>query len=171
MRFLSTLLLGGIPFFAACGTDATLRATPTPNGAEAALSPSLEQIASNSILSSDFTVYTDGHTVINQPGPGLEEKPFPTINDFTGNPGCYVACYSRNEAESVYAVASDVFVIGQIRVPGEYRRRVCQPRGLHDQDISANRDMKAKCSEALPDGCSDDSCWTGGDTGGWFGLD
>jgi hypothetical protein len=171
MRLLSTLLLGGIPFFVACGTDAPMRATSASPGAEAALSLSREQIASNSILSSDFRVYTDGHRVINHPAPGLDEQPFPTINDFTGKPGCYVACYSRDEAESVYAIASDIFVKGQVRVPGAYRGRICQPKGLENQDISARDDMRAKCSEALPDACAGDGCWAGGDTGGWFGLD
>jgi hypothetical protein len=168
-RLLSTLFLGGIPLLCSCGNDVAMRASAA-HTSDGALVPSLEQIASSTVLSSDFTVYTDGHTVINHPAPGFEERRFPTINSFKSAPGCYVACYSRNEAESVYEIDTGIYVMGQLRIPGQYKGRICEPKGLASVDISADDGMREKCTNALTTACKDNGCWTGGDTGGWFGI-
>lgn len=58
----------------------------------------------------------------------------PTVNDFTGIPGCYVAAYSREQTNSVYSVGDRIYVMGQVRVPGRHEGRICQPKGYEGQD-------------------------------------
>ena len=94
----------------------------------------------------------------------------PTVNEFVGYPGCYVACYSRNEEGSQYSVGGGIYVMGQVRVPGSYERRICRPKDYGKADISAMSEFKERCAKNLQNVCQGDSCWAGGDTGGWFGL-
>lgn len=122
------------------------------------------------ILPAAFPVYAGGGAVVNRPFPGLEATTLPTVNQFLDYPGCYVACYSRNQENSIYSVGGGIYVMGQIRVPGSYEGRICLPRDYETADISAEPKFKALCAENLADVCSGNSCWTGGDTGGWFGI-
>ncbi|ELR99180.1 toll/interleukin-1 receptor domain-containing protein [Gloeocapsa sp. PCC 73106] len=94
----------------------------------------------------------------------------PTVNDFVGYPGCYVACYSHTKEGSQYSVGGNIYVMGQIRVEGRYEGRICKPKGYETADISAEPKFKELCAEKLPEVCQDDSCWAGGDTGGFLGL-
>jgi hypothetical protein len=101
---------------------------------------------------------------------GAIEKILPTVNLFKGKPGCYVACYSHQVNQSVYPVSKDIFVMGQVRVEGHYDNRICKPKGYEDKDISAENAFKQLCEDNLKQQCTQLSCWAGGDTGGWFGV-
>lgn len=120
------------------------------------------------LLPSPFPVYILGdYQVINHPYPGATKALLPTDNSYTDSPGCYVACYSHDPG--VYSVSTTISVMGQIRVQGQYVKRVCQPEGYSEQDISAAIKFTQMCAEKIP-ACSNSSCWGGGDTGGWFGI-
>lgn len=122
------------------------------------------------ILPSSFRVYVRGNAVVNSFYPGFEERVLPTVNRFMGYPGCYVAAYSRDPERAAYPIGSDIYVMGQVRVPGRYEGRICRPTNYETADISAAPEFKEMLAEALPDVCpTDTSCWAGGDTGGWFG--
>ncbi|HYW21372.1 MAG TPA: C1 family peptidase [Nodularia sp. (in: cyanobacteria)] len=121
------------------------------------------------MLPEDFKVYvgSDG-TVNNVPMPGYEERILTSINKYTGLDGGYIACYSRNKEGSVYSVGDGIYVMGQIRLQGQYIKRIFYPQGYENQDISAAQEFKDLCNETFP-ACKGDG-WAGGDTGGWFGL-
>ncbi|OCH97479.1 hypothetical protein A8135_02885 [Legionella jamestowniensis] len=120
------------------------------------------------LLPSPFPVFVmDNYGVVNRPYPGTKPASLPTDNSYTGVPGCYIACYSHNKG--VYPVSASIYVMGQIRVKGQYQGRICQPEGYVNKDISAASQFKQLCSEKIPS-CNHIECWAGGDTGGWFGV-
>lgn len=102
------------------------------------------------------------------PTPGLEERVIPNVNIFLRNPGCYIACYSKNPDKSVFPVTSNIYLVGQIRVRGSYVGRMCVPENYETVDIRGERAFKELCSKSFS--CIGNSCWAGGDTGKWFGL-
>lgn len=120
------------------------------------------------LLPEVFRVYVNGNTVINHPARGFQERVLPTVNDFRGAPGCYVACYSHDRAGGVYGVGGNIYVMGQVRVPGHYEGRVCLPDRFGHADISAASGIRQLCKASVPS-CGN-NCWGGGDTGGWFGI-
>lgn len=122
------------------------------------------------ILPAEYIVYTQESSVVNSPTPGFEETVLPTANQFIGEPGCYVACYSRNPQQSVYSVGGGIHVMGQVRVPGSYDGKICRPQDYEQADISAEESFKQLCADNLPEVCEGNSCWAGGDTGGWFDI-
>lgn len=127
--------------------------------------------ADEMLLPPEYKVYfKEGVGVVNHQFDGAAEKVLPTKNEFKGKPGCYIACYSRKPIQSVYPVSKDIFVMGQIRVEGSYKERICQPKGFEGKDISKEVSFKDKCAAQLPQACSQSNCWAGGDTGGWFGI-
>lgn len=119
------------------------------------------------LLPEDFRVYTGPWGVINHNVSGATERTLPTANKFKEYPGCYIACYSRNQNGSVYSVGGGIYVKGQVRVKGKYLKRVCHPDGFKYRDISAMQRFKNICNRNIT-ACDD--CWAGGDTGGWFGI-
>ncbi|KYC44214.1 hypothetical protein WA1_01370 [Scytonema hofmannii PCC 7110] len=121
------------------------------------------------MLPANFKVYVRDNVVVNVSYPGFEEKTLPTVNKFIGYPGCYVAAYSRRKEKSVYSVGGDIYVMGQVRVPGGYQERICLPVGYEKVDISADPKFKLIFAKLLPSACKE-GCWAGGDTGGWFGI-
>ncbi len=124
----------------------------------------------STLLPQEFKVYYNEKVIVaNQPFQGSTEKVLPTRNEFQGTPGCYIACYSHEENQSIYPIGNNIFVMGQIRVAGHYTNKICQPTGFEDKDISAEQEFKFKCEKVFPDKCTKSSCWAGGDTGGWFG--
>ncbi|AWN74260.1 hypothetical protein LEAN103870_02195 [Legionella anisa] len=132
-------------------------------------SPIVNSDENKSLLPSPYPVYVLGNKgVINHPYPGAERALLPTDNSYTMSPGCYIACYSHNN-HGIYPVAEDIYVMGQIRVKGEYVARICQPEGYKGMDISKADKFKFLCSEKFKD-CKNNACWAGGDTGGWFGI-
>lgn len=119
------------------------------------------------LLPEDFTVFVQGDQVVNHPAPGHTARRLPTVNVFKGSPGCYLACYTRNKASSIYSVGGGIYVAGQVRVSGKYQDRVCRPKGFETADVSAAQKFKDLCAKHIA-GCK--GCWAGGDTGGWFGI-
>jgi len=126
--------------------------------------------ANQTLLPENFLVYTNGTDVINHSLKGFAEKTLPTNNDYKDKPGCYIACYSHNKATSVYGVGKDIYVQGQVRVPGQYSERICIPNGYERKDISKETAFNRLCSAKIR-ACSGIQCWAGGDTGGWFGIE
>lgn len=94
----------------------------------------------------------------------------PVRNEYDKDNGCYIACYSHNSANSAYPIGQDMFVMGVIRVEGHYAQRICLPKGYENKDISAELYFKDKCTKHLSHACQRNTCWAGGDTGGWFGF-
>lgn len=118
-------------------------------------------------LPEDFCVYTDdmGSVGIHAAGEqGSEARVLPTVNQYTGADGGYVAFYSRDPAKAVYSVGGGIYVVGQIRLKGRYIGRIFHPAGYENQDISVAPEFKELCWNTFAvEG------WAGGDTGGWFG--
>ncbi|MFJ1267744.1 hypothetical protein ACD661_04115 [Legionella lytica] len=120
------------------------------------------------LLPSPFPVYVIKDAgVVNHPSPGATQVFLPTDNTYTGEPGCYIACYSHSPG--FYMVSPRISVMGQIRVRGKYMIRICKPEGYQNMDISKSDQLKGLCTEKIK-GCSNNLCWAGGDTGGWFGI-
>ncbi|STX30010.1 Uncharacterised protein [Legionella beliardensis] len=122
------------------------------------------------LLPSPFPVYVIPNAgVVNHPYPGAQAVLLPTDNSYTGSPGCYLACYSHQPG--VYAVSPSISVMGQIRVKGSYNNnsRMCEPDGYLNKEISAEQYFKDLCNHKIAS-CQNASCWAGGDTGGWFGI-
>ncbi|MGB7712425.1 MAG: hypothetical protein WBL95_23320 [Microcoleus sp.] len=121
------------------------------------------------ILPANFKVYVKDNVVVNVSDPGFEERTLPTVNKFIGDPGCYVVAYSHRKEKSVYSVGGGIYVMGQVRVPGSYQKRICLPVGYEKADIGADPQFKLMFAEVLPKAYKE-GCWAGGDTGGWFGI-
>jgi C1A family cysteine protease len=123
----------------------------------------------HNFLPEDFKVYIGQNgSVVNYPMTGYEERALPTVNRYTGPDGGYIACYSRNEEGGVYSVGDGIYVMGQIRLQGQYINRTFYPKGYENKDISAVQEFKDLCNQTFP-ACKGGG-WAGGDTGGWFGL-
>lgn len=121
------------------------------------------------LLAPDFHVYLFNGGVLNWPAPGTHPVVLPTRNLYRGPRGGYVACYSHHAQGSAYPVGGDIYVMGQVRMHGDYEGRIFQPRGYAGKDISAIAKFKQLCGQALA-ACRGNACWAGGDTGGWFGI-
>lgn len=134
-----------------------------------ALEPlSFQSPYNDQLLPSPFPVYViQNQGVINHPAPGAKKLLLPTDNSYSASPGCYVACYSHKPG--LYQVSPDISVMGQVRVPGQYIGRICQPKAYEWQDISGVASFKTLCAEKIKT-CAAGACWAGGDTGGWFGI-
>jgi predicted DNA-binding WGR domain protein/uncharacterized protein YwqG len=134
-------------------------------------SPPTQQVQGNLSLDSipywlpeDFRVYVSAEGVVGTHGGSGEARILPTVNQYTGEDGGYVAFYSRDPAKAVYSVGGGIYVVGQIRLKGRYIGRIFHPEGYETQDISAAPAFKDLCRRTFAiEG------WAGGDTGGWFG--
>lgn len=127
-----------------------------------------KNVADSRLLPSPYPVYVQGTKVINNPVYGFNKVLLPTDNEYDGIPGCYVACYSHS-ANGVYPVSEDIYVMGQVRVKGEYVARICKPQGYEAKDISKEAFFTNLCNKRVAK-CADVECWAGGDTGGWYGI-
>jgi hypothetical protein len=125
------------------------------------------------ILPDQFPVYVLGTTVSRLPPPGpfpgFTQKILPTDNTYKGNPGCYIICYSHDENGSIYPISEHIFVMGQIRILGQYQQRICVPKGYEHSNISTLKNFNKLCALKIAS-CQKNNCWTGGDTGGWFNI-
>jgi hypothetical protein len=121
------------------------------------------------LLAERFTVHVLGNTAVNWPAPGSRPAILPTRNLYRGPRGGYVACYSHRAAGSAYGIGGNIYVMGQVRLRGDYAGRIFQPEGFRGADISAAPHFNQVCGQALA-ACSAGDCWAGGDTGGWFGI-
>lgn len=105
--------------------------------------------------------------VVNQYYPDLIERELKMANHFTGQPACYVAVYSHNKEGSIYKVDKNIFVMGLIRVEGEFdNRMIAQPKGYEGKDISKEKYFKDLANKYFP-ACKGEG-WVGGDTGGFI---
>ncbi|RCJ32411.1 hypothetical protein A6769_28185 [Nostoc punctiforme NIES-2108] len=93
----------------------------------------------------------------------------PTINDFTGYPGCYIAAYSHQKKMSVNSVGGNVYVMGQVRVPGHYEGKNCEPKGYEGKKIDSLDYFKKLFDQKLPKACMNKNCCAGKETGGFVG--
>lgn len=121
----------------------------------------------NILLPNPFPVYTNGNVVINHAYPGFVKKELPINNDYNKNPGCYMACYSHDGKNAVYAVSKNIFVLGMIRIPGKYSKRICIPDITPKQNYQ-NYPLPTICNRSFKS-CGN-SCWVGGDTAGFYGI-
>ncbi|MCH9613348.1 MAG: hypothetical protein SP1CHLAM54_03470 [Chlamydiia bacterium] len=122
------------------------------------------------LLPEDFKVYTASNGVGRYGAGACEEKILPTFNHYLGDDGGYVAIYTRDPKGSVYSVGNDIYVVGQIRVPGHYEGRIFIPEGYKAGDnITRDENLVAIAESYLPEEMKY-KVWVGGDTGGWFGL-
>lgn len=104
-----------------------------------------------------------------KPGPDFAVKIIPNVNLFIEAPGCYIACYSTNPDKGVYPVSSQTYLVGQIRVKGSYQGPVCYPVNTTQPIFSNEPRLTELCSKTFK--CIGNSCWAGGTTGQWFGLE
>ncbi len=110
----------------------------------------------------------ENFTVTDQNGDGpVGPRVLPTVNRYQGADGGYVAFYTRNPHIGLYSVGGGIYVVGQVRLQGEYWGRIFQPAGYEGEDISAEQVFKDLADEVFPQ-CKG-GCWAGGDTGGWLG--
>lgn len=121
------------------------------------------------LLPLDYQVYVFDGGVVNHPGAGTHAVTLPTVNLYHGPQGGYVACYSHQKRGSAYSVGGEIYVMGQVRLRGDYDGRIFQPRGYRGADVSALPRFKRICRRSLWS-CRHGGCWAGGDTGGWFGI-
>lgn len=125
--------------------------------------------ANQTLLPDEFSVYTNGSQVLNHPAPGFMEQLLPTVNLYKGNSGCYIACYSEKKGNAIYSVSENIYVLGQVRIAGRYVNRLCVPTNFSGKDIRSEAAFKTICNDKIA--TCEGSCWAGGDTGGWFGLE
>lgn len=146
-----------------------------------AAAPPGQAVYDSQMLATNYNVYTNGTTVINHPANGFTKVLLPTANSFTGVPGCYIACYSRSAAgipSAGYSIGWGIYVHGQVRVAGAYNGRNCVPTGyLPSTDLSKVGPFNNLCNQYIAFcagssacGSSTSTCWAGGDTGGWYGI-
>lgn len=117
-------------------------------------------------LPKNFKVYVKGESIISHPEPGYDEKVLLTFNKYEGKDGGYIGCYSHKKETDVCHVGGGIYLIGQIRLQGEYNGRIFVPKGYEDRDISTVRELKDLCEQYFPSAKGD--VWPGADTGGWF---
>lgn len=121
-------------------------------------------------LPEDFTVYTNGQSVVDHAyaGPDFKACSLPTVNHYTGSNGGYVALYSHEEKGSAYSIGNGIYVMGQVRIPGQYKGRIFVPEGYQLGDnITKEGKILEICKQYFPDL---EDFWIGGDTGGWYGI-
>jgi len=121
------------------------------------------------LLPEDFTVYVSGNSVVNWPAPGYVAKRLPTFNHYSKADGGYIAIYTHQPNGAVYPVTDDIYVIGQIRVKGNYQGRILVPQGYAMGDnITQDPELVRLAESYFPHFTG--QLWVGGDTGGWLGL-
>lgn len=130
---------------------------------------SVRQVANNELLPVDFQVYVNNNAVINRAAKGFQTRTLPTFNHYTGPNGGYLAIYTHSKEAGIYGVGGDIYVVGQVRVPGQYQGRIFVPEGYKLGD-NCTRDPQLLeiCHHYLPE--MEGQVWVGGDTGGWFGI-
>lgn len=154
-----------------------------------AKTPPTQAVYDANMLPTNYEVYSNGTSVINRPASGYWPVLLPTYNQYTGNnPGCYIACYSRNSMgfpSTGYSIGSGMYVKGQVRVSGLYVGRKCVPDNPTvqrtppvNEDLSKDPYYINLCNTLVPTcsngmgtcGGGSTSCWPGADTGGWYGI-
>lgn len=119
------------------------------------------------LLPEDFVVYVLGEgIVVGGYFPEAEPRILPTYNHYQGIDGGYVAIYTHDETQGVYSVGEGIYVVGQLRVPGQYVGRIFVPTGYtYGDDITQDPEILSICHSYFPG--LEGRIWIGGDTGGW----
>lgn len=103
---------------------------------------------------------------------GAKADILPTNNEFKDSPGCYIACYSKDNdiapKKGAYPVEGKTYIMGQVRVKGHYRDGMCIPSGYESKSITTSKEMKEACEKSFPAMCEKGSCWANGRTSQWF---
>lgn len=102
------------------------------------------------------------------PASACGAKVLPVANISLKHPGCYISCHSTNPDKAVYAVSPIIYVIGLIRIEGQYEGQICRPRDYETAEIRDEEVFQELCSKTYQ--CIGNSCWAGGKTGELFGL-
>jgi hypothetical protein len=126
---------------------------------------------SSRLLPTNLRIYLlqGGGATINKEGSTGEERLLPTVNSWwLANPGCYIACTTSDETQSVYPLGNGTYVVGQIRVPGQYKDGLCVPRLKKDEDLGSSKGYKYLCNVKFNVPCKEESCWAEAKTGQWF---
>lgn len=126
------------------------------------------------ILPGEFKIYIKPNgQVSSNPSGDSTEKVLPTLVDYEGFYGCYIACYSADNQKAIYTVEPSINVIGLIRVQGKYKGSRCIAYSYQDNGGNTEEEaegLAAVCTKHFPNSCADHSCWGKGDTGQWFNL-
>ncbi len=118
-------------------------------------------------LPDQFHVYLQKNQASTAPKYGSEAIIIPTNNDYDHNPGCYIVCY-RHQKGLYSPTMKNIFVVGQVRISGLYNKQgICEPLHQEQLDISQEKQFSSLCSQYFS-ACKKDSCWAGGDSGGWY---
>lgn len=125
----------------------------------------------DNLLPRKLEVYVKGKNISRHYEPGYEKKELRVVNKgyIKGEPGGYIACYSRNPEKGVYCVGDGIYVIGLIWMKGSYIGRIFIPDRYEGTDISTDAQLKQTCNVEFPPEGGED-CWPGGDTGGFLGY-
>ncbi|MGD9591895.1 MAG: hypothetical protein AB7V32_05200 [Candidatus Berkiella sp.] len=124
---------------------------------------------SKTLLPDVFEVYvSEDAGVSTKAFNGAKKVVLPTNNEVKEDPGCYVACYSKNAKNAAFKMYENTYIVGQIRVKGNYHDAMCQPTGFDGKDLSTAKEMKTLCEKAFPTMCEKESCWADGKTSTWI---
>ncbi len=112
---------------------------------------------------SDLNFYNtqDGHA----PDRGPRLVGYPAISRYHGPDAGYIAVYTHDPRNVLYAIGNGLYVAGFIRLRGQYQGRIFRPDGYATADISADPHFKALTDALFPDHAG--GTWAGGDTGGF----
>lgn len=138
-------------------------------GSAEILTSNTPTVKGNSLI---VKVRSDGRISSEPTWPG---KPvlLPFDNMYHGEPGCYLACYTRKKSMGLYHAGNGYYTVGMIRVPGAYDARYCLPRHLSRTAIKNGhlpKSYQSLCANSFKKACGGaNSCVVGPDTGGFFG--
>lgn len=120
-----------------------------------------------SLLPESSKVYVGPDDVVaHWPVNGYEEKSLTTVNSYLEPDGGYIFCHSPNKEGGVYSVGNGVYVMGRIRVRGQYVNQLFQPFGHDNQDLSTIQEFNELCNRTFP-ACKGQG-WAVAGAGGWF---
>lgn len=103
-----------------------------------------------------------------KPFKGSTEATVLTNNESQDAPYCYLSCFSKNSKEAAYKYDNNSFVMGQIKIKGEYHNGLCIPKGFEDKDLRVSKEISQQCEYAFPERCEKQSCWASGHTNNWY---
>ncbi len=127
------------------------------------------ETADKTMLPDIFKVYVNEKVGFSRKSfDGAKQVVLSINNDFKENPGCYVACYSKNAKLASYKLYENTYMMGQVRVKGNYHDAMCIPTGFDSKDLSSAKEMKELCEKAFPVMCEKGACWADGKTSNWM---
>ena len=128
----------------------------------------MNDFAGTQYLPDQFQLYYKNNQASNELIKNALPITLPVNNNLMISRGCYIACYSHEGG--VYTIADHINVHGLVKIVGYYKmvgdKLICQPKTNRKLDLSQSQQYAAKCNASFPS-CHN-SCWSGGDTGGWF---